>query len=257
VADQAITLERLGRYRSHLLDIAAFGNEVLIPVQNGELSPVDFYRKAVKTAGIPLVPAMPMKKAATAFAEVINFVQEVQPRRIHLLGMGYERSRARLLVRALQTVCPDLKITMDSNRIRAVTGKDRKMTRLEAKLRCDEPTSVFGEVGAEAFELSGCRLDYTDSISTPSAWLSTDKIESIADRSCMTSKERNAFVNSPDEFLQQPINGNEDLSYIELPHVAHALDIAWQSHVNAELERAVRTAAIRKLFSGARIALAS
>jgi hypothetical protein len=65
----------------------------LIPMQNGELSPADFYRRAVQTSGLALVPAMPMKKAATDFDGVLAFAREIRPRRIHLLGMGYETRR--------------------------------------------------------------------------------------------------------------------------------------------------------------------
>lgn len=87
-------------------DPRGFGAEVLIPVQNGELAPAEFYRAALQAARLELVPAMPMKKAATGFAEVLAFVQEVRPRRLHLLGMGYERSRARKLVSMLQAIAP-------------------------------------------------------------------------------------------------------------------------------------------------------
>jgi len=71
VADQAVTLGRLTRYRAQLEEIASFGAEALIPVQNGELSPAEFYRRAVEASGLALVPAMPMKKAATGFDGVL------------------------------------------------------------------------------------------------------------------------------------------------------------------------------------------
>jgi hypothetical protein len=137
VADQAVTLERLTRYRPQLEEIAGLGAEILIPVQNGELSPGEFYRQAVEASGLSLVPAMPMKKAATGFDGVLAFVREIQPRRIHLLGIGYETRRARRLVELLLSADPELLVSMDSNRIRAVTGKDRKMTTLETQMRRD------------------------------------------------------------------------------------------------------------------------
>jgi hypothetical protein len=257
VADQTVTLQRLQRYRGQLHEIAKYGVEVLLPVQNGELSPAEFYRRAVAVAGLPLIPAMPMKKAATSFAGVIAFVREIRPPRLHLLGMGYERSRARLLVRTLQAVAPDMRISMDSNRIRAVTGKERSMTRLEAALRSEEPESVFGEVEAEALKLANSYLDYTDVIASPSAWASQGDLELIAAQCDLSRCAREAFFSSPDEFLQTPYECNEDIAYIELPHISHALDAAWQRHVCAEHDRAVRTAAIRQTFSGARIAVAS
>src|SRR5246127_1963272 len=140
VADQAVTLERLSRYRSQLEEIAGLGAEILIPVQNGELSPAEFYRRAVEASGLALVPAMPMKKAATGFDGVLAFVREIRPQRIHLLGIGYETRRARRLVDLLLATDATLLLSMDSNRLRAVTGKGRKMTHLEAHLRREEPS---------------------------------------------------------------------------------------------------------------------
>ena len=164
VADQAVTLDRLTRYRPQMEEIAGLGSEIMIPVQNGQLSPAEFYRQAVEASGLSLVPAMPMKKAATAFDGVLAFVREIQPRRIHLLGIGYETRRARRLVELLLSADPELLVSMDSNRIRAVTGKDRKMTTLETQMRSEEPTSVYAEVESEALQLAGVTLDYTDAI---------------------------------------------------------------------------------------------
>jgi hypothetical protein len=253
VADQNVTLSRLAQYRSELADIATLGAEILIPVQNGELSPADFYRNALGAAGLDLVPAMPMKKAATSFTEVLAFVREIRPARLHLLGMGYERSRARQLVRLLQAFSPDLHITMDSNRIRAVTGRDRKMTRLESSLRDEEPESLYSELESEALKIAGCRLDYTDSVAYPSTWASLAQLESIADEGCISGADRDEFLASPDELLQRPVNDIEEVAYIELPHLAHALDNAWMSYVRGEIDCAVRIAAIRQTFTGSRI----
>lgn len=254
VADQRVTLLRLTRYRDDLAKVAALGAEVLIPVQNGELAPAKFYRAALEASGLNLVPAMPMKKAATGFAEVLAFVQEVLPRRLHLLGMGYERSQARKLVSMLQTIAPDMEITLDSNRLRAVTGKGRVMTKTEAAMREEETQGVYAEVQSEALELSGRRLDYTDSIAFPSSWATREQLQALAITIEHTTGVWTAFLADPDGFLQEEADGFDGVAYIELPHIAHALDTAWQQRVMTEIGAAIRTAAIRKTFSEARIA---
>jgi hypothetical protein len=254
VADQDVTLQRLCQYRDELAGIAALGADILIPVQNGALSPVEFYRTAVRASGLDLVPAMPMKKAATAFAEVLAFVQEVQPRRIHLLGMGYERNRARKLVAMLQAISPEMEISLDSNRLRAVTGQGRVMTKTETVLRGEEPEFVYAEVQSEALNLAGYRLDYTDSIAFPSTWATDEQLRTIAVTIGLTSTAWAGFLADPDGFLQQEIDGYDSVAYIELPQVAQALDAAWQQHVKAEIDESVRIAAIRTTFSDARIA---
>ncbi len=50
VGDQHTTLARLACYLVEMAEMAALGAEVLVPVQNGDLSPAEFYQKAVETA---------------------------------------------------------------------------------------------------------------------------------------------------------------------------------------------------------------
>jgi hypothetical protein len=254
VADQNMTLARLSYYKDEMAEMAALGAEVLIPVQNGDLSPVEFYRKAVETAQLELVPAMPMKKAASSFVDVLAFVREVRPRRLHLLGMGYERASAKKLVAALQTFAPELEISMDSNRLRAVTGKGRPMTEAERRMRAEEPERVFGAVECEALDRAECRLDYTDSIAEPSLWASLLQLEIIADLAGFDMYERRDFLEDPDGFLQAPAGEDYDIARIEMPHIAHALDCAWHQYVKVQQDRSIRTAAVRMTFENSRIA---
>lgn len=254
VADQQTTLERLFRYRTAMNELAGLGAEILIPVQNGDLSPIEFYREAVATAGLTLVPAMPMKKAASSFTDVLEFVRVIRPARLHLLGMGYERAKARTLVARLQMIAPEIVISMDSNRLRAVTGKGRVMTEAEKRMRAEEPEGVFSEVESEALHGAGYRLDYTDAIAFPSSWATTEQLKSIALAVGLASTAWPAFLTNPEGFLQREVEGMEDVVYYELPHVAQALDVAWQQYVKAEHDRAVRTAAVRTTFQLSRIA---
>lgn len=254
VAAQRVTLLRLARYQEEITEIAALGAEVLIPVQNGELSPAMFYRAALRATGLDLIPAMPMKKAATGFGDVLAFVQEIRPRRLHLLGMGYERKQARKLVAMLQAIAPDMEISLDSNRLRAVTGRGRVMTKAESAMRAEEPEGVYSEVESEALDLAGRHLDYTNSIAFPSTWARREQLQAIAVTIGLTTGAWAGFLADPDGFLQEEVDGFDGVAYIELPHISHALDIAWQQHVKAVIDNCVRTAAVRKTFSGARIA---
>jgi hypothetical protein len=257
VADQHTTLARLSYYRMEMAEIAAFGAEVMIPVQNGDLSPVEFYRRALQTAGLDLVPAMPMKKAASSFADVINFVRAVRPKRIHMLGMGYETVKARQLVEYLRAIAPELDISLDSNRLRAVTGKGRRMTLTEARLRAEDPEEIFGTVKSEAITGAGFALDYTDAIAEPSTWATHLQLEIVADIASLGMSERRDFLEDPDGFLQAPAGEDAEIAYIELPHIEYALDCAWKEYVTAEHIRAVRTAAVRMTFEGSHMARAA
>jgi hypothetical protein len=78
---------------------------------------------AQEAIGVPLVPAFPMKKAATSDGDAERFLKAVQPTRIHLLGIGRENRRAGHIVDLIRRCSPSTEISMDSNRLRAVTGK--------------------------------------------------------------------------------------------------------------------------------------
>jgi hypothetical protein len=167
--------------------------------------------------------------------------------------MGFELQKARKLVFMLQSIAPELDISMDSNRLRAVTGQGRPMTVLEGRMRVEEPEGVFGAVESEALDGAGRMLDYTDVIAMPSLWATGLQLATIADVAGLARLDRKAFMSNPDAFLQAPAGVDAEIAWIELPHVSYALDCAWQSHVNAEQVRSIRTAAVRKIFEESRI----
>ena len=72
-----------------------------------------------------------MKKAATTAVATLQFVQQIRPKRIHLLGMGITNRNAEPLIRALQHMSLGIHTGLDSNRIRAAVGRRRIITRKE------------------------------------------------------------------------------------------------------------------------------
>lgn len=102
VGDQLVSFERLRRYKADVRELVELGARVLLPVQKGELSQADFYREAVRICGVgdSLVPAMPCKKAATTPTELRDFVLDVRPSHVHLLGLGPRNRSADEYLRA-------------------------------------------------------------------------------------------------------------------------------------------------------------
>lgn len=253
VGDQAETLRRLDRYRNWLRRVSATGARLLIPLQVGVLSHIAFYKTAQQTAGVPLIPAMPLRKAATSAESLLRFVSEVKPKYLHLLGMGIDHPRAVPLIQAVRYYCPDAFITMDSNRLRAVVGQDRPLTRAERELRSSEVENVFGEVISPVFSANEDILDYTDKVAFPSLWADSEHLHRIADLADLSDRERALFLSSPDDFLQGPWRGCEELSWIEHPLVEQALDDVWKTHVEQLCRRGVRQAAIASIFNTSRL----
>ena len=253
VGDQHETLLRLARYRAELTAIAATGAAILLPLQVGELPHRVFFDAARNITGLQLVPAMPMRKAATSSDALLSFLEKVKPRHIHLLGIGIENRRAKRLIRAIRFIAPAIFISMDSNRLRAVVGKGRPLTQMESTLREAPVEGIFATVESRVLDLNGEVLDYTDFIALPSEWATPEQLEEIAQAACLPLPARTAFLSSPDWFLQTPCAEADDLAWIEHPAMAYELDRAWLRFVAGRIRWGVRSAAIGSVFQDARI----
>lgn len=249
VGSQDETLRRLRAYREDLASIVSTGAGLLLPLQVGLLSHSEFYRLAQQTAGVPLIPAMPMRKATTSIEALANFVAEVQPRHLHLLGLGMDNRNAQSVLRVIRHFGPQTTISMDSNRLRAKVGQDRPLTRLEAELREAPAEDLYGAVDSPVLSILGAVLDYTDQIANPSAWCERDQLEAIVRNLCLTVREADEFLADPNAFLQLPCRGVEDLCWIEHPVMSLELDRAWEIYVEQFLHSCVRTAAITASFA--------
>jgi hypothetical protein len=253
VGDQQETLSRLARYRVELEAIAEFGSKLLLPLQVGALSHIGFFEAARLAAGVALTPAMPMRKAATSVADLLSFVIEFKPPHMHLLGMGINNRSASKLIQAIKHFSPGTSISMDSNRLRAVVGDTRPLTRLEAELRAAETEKVYGNVDSPVLALNGETLDYTDWIASPSLWSTHQQLMNIAEAVGLTVIERKAFAYDPNNFLQSPFRESGALAWIEHPLMSLELDRAWEEYVEARIRLGVRTAAIVSVFADSRI----
>lgn len=247
VGDQAETLKRLGQYQPELHQLASLGAEVLIPLQVGKMSHEEFYAAATAIAGIALVPSFTMKKAVTSEEDAARFLLNVQPRRIHLLGMGRQNSRAPHVVAMIRRCSPLTAISMDSSRLRAVTGKKRTMTILERDFRSAEPEDLYSEVSSPVLAATQVRLDYTDCIYSPGDWATRHMLREIAIACGFSLSEMHAFFADPNEFIARPIP-DTGICYWEHPVVDHALDQAWHKYVGEVINANVRTAAIQQTF---------
>lgn len=253
VGDQRETLQRISRYRPWLARLDATGAKLLLPLQVGGRTHIEFYEAAQQTAGVPLIPAMPMRKAATSAEPLLKFGAEVKPKHLHLLGMGIDNPRVAPLIQAIRHYSPKTFITMDSNRLRAVAGKGRPLTRVEHELKSAEIKNVFGEVISPVLSTNQEVLDYTDMIAFPSLWADAEHLHVIADHVGLCEQDRVLLALSPDEFLQRSCREHEEILWIEHPVMEQALDRAWRLHVERYCHRGVRQAAISSIFNTSRL----
>jgi hypothetical protein len=124
VGFQTETLDRLGRFADRVADIAALGARVLVPIQRGALSQAEFYGCVSELLGdTPFVPALPCKKAATSVDEAGEFAAAVQPRQLHLLGLGAGGKQIAAYLGAVADAAPSCLVQIDSCVIRSMVGR--------------------------------------------------------------------------------------------------------------------------------------
>jgi hypothetical protein len=124
VACQKTTLARLSKYRKAVQALAATGCGILVPVQRGEHSLTDFFKRCTWALGMTadkVIPAFPMKKGATKPAAIIEFAKATRPARVHMLGLGRTNPKAPKLVAQLEAL--GVAVTLDSCLITAAVGK--------------------------------------------------------------------------------------------------------------------------------------
>ena len=123
VGNQDVTLARLARYADEMAAIAATGATVLVPIQKGALSQVEFHAAVAAVLGdTAWTPALPCKKAATTTDEIVAYCAAVQPARVHLLGLGITNSKAATVLARVAAVAPNTVVQLDSCAIRANVG---------------------------------------------------------------------------------------------------------------------------------------
>lgn len=127
VGCQRTTLERLARYGHLVAACAAHRASIIVPVQKGEMTMGDFFRRACEVLGLRETPiaGIPMKKDATTLAELGAFVETLPwyGARIHLLGLG-PRARYGMfqkVIRLIRSIRPNADITSDSTQ--AICGE--------------------------------------------------------------------------------------------------------------------------------------
>jgi hypothetical protein len=170
IAHQDETLYRMSAYAELVNEIAAWGANILVPMQRGELESGEFWALAVEALGVPveqLIPAVPMKKDATSDGDFELFLDQVNPYRVHLLGLGPKSRRFESVLAMcedaeVEVLCDSVLVTSLVGRTNGSGGGPRALT--EA---LDDAQNEFGE---SAFDPASCGLDWTDHASDPS-WL--------------------------------------------------------------------------------------
>jgi hypothetical protein len=124
IGDQQKTLELIEDYELQLREIEATGARILLPVQKGRSSQLDFWRMITEGSGIDFIPALPCKKQATGLYEAREFMEQpkaIRPKHLHLLGLGIRNHLADKFLQLAEEL--GFSLSFDSNWICANVGR--------------------------------------------------------------------------------------------------------------------------------------
>lgn len=171
VGNQAETLRRLRRYAGQMAELRELGAEIIVPIQRGRRSMIEFDRACSEALGFSdYVRGVPLKKAATSTEAYEAFVGELPfGTRVHLLGKGPQSNDYAHLV----SVSKHLKLSCDSVRIRALVGRTngpgggpRRLTAMTDQVRGEFEAAGI-EFGAFEVKCEAIRRVFTPEGSYP------------------------------------------------------------------------------------------
>lgn len=242
VGNQAVTLERLERYKFKIQSIWSEGARIIVPLQGGKLSLAAFAKRAIDILQLPDVTAgIPSKKAATSTAAIVEFLKHRPPeyQRIHLLGLGPNAKRGPEVIAAIRAVAPNMPIFLDSVLIRAVVGRDKPGGRSLTAATDAEKAGILAESYTED------RRDlpsYTDMIGFPDEWLTQKKLKSMAGDAGLPPDAIADFLADPNEWLSE----DDDAYHDERWSLREQIEAAWPKYVESRTTKQRKRRSIRR-----------
>jgi hypothetical protein len=131
VGDQLETLARMERWGHVMRGLALhYGARVIVPVQKGELEPIEFLTRALLALRLPkdqIVIGIPSKKSATTPVELRTLAAELAANGVtapfHLLGMGPKSKGWEPMRAAIRASMPEVAIYSDAVGVRGEVGR--------------------------------------------------------------------------------------------------------------------------------------
>lgn len=165
VGDRDGTLALLGIYRTDLLALVDRGVELLVPLQRHVPAAVgdpvyslaDTYRETVRILGTDRFRcALPARVSVFTETEILEFVRDAKPSRLHLLGVG-SSAELPMRLRRLGSVSDGLDVSTDACQFRAGLGRGRPLQQIiDVSLTTASRDAVLhGAVPADATPMLG------------------------------------------------------------------------------------------------------
>jgi len=139
IGNQKATLDLQARYKEKIRTLIEKGIDVIIPIQKGELNPAQCWKAVKDIAGSNNVRvAIPSNKEAFSAVDLVELLcVEDPPQRLHLLGLTHANRKFSEKIGKILEYAPNVDISCDGNRLRAMLGKTRKVTQTQNRLEAE------------------------------------------------------------------------------------------------------------------------
>jgi hypothetical protein len=164
VGDQAKTLNLQDHYKNDIRELINTGNDVIIPIQKGPLSPAECWDAVISILGTTNIRvAIPSNAEAFSLVDLTNLLSHpTPPQKIHLLGLTHANPRFRAKIAKILEYAPGTDVSCDGSRLRAMLGENRRITISQRALQHDiqqiinenskrddnEDTDIWGRVSS-------------------------------------------------------------------------------------------------------------
>jgi hypothetical protein len=228
VADQQGTFVRQAEWALVIRELHELGANILVPLQKGGLSLHAAQLVSERVLELDdIIPAIPMKKDATSFEDLGEYLRAAKPKRVHLLGLGAKGKKIEEALQVVHRASSRTQVFCDSVLIRSMVGRRegvRKLTREQDFARGGE-VDAFGDLYHAQFQ-------------EPDYWLSQKERRQLAKELRLDKRASRALVEEPTRWLD---GHPEDEPYFER---------AWLRYFKREHEGpAVKRLGVRRALS--------
>jgi len=134
IGNQRATLDLQASYKKEICALIEKGVDVIIPIQKGELNPGQCWKAVKDIVGSNVRVAIPSNKEAFSPVDLVELLFSPDPpRKLHLLGLTHANRRFSQKIGKILEYTPEMDISCDGNRLRAMLGKTRKVTQAQSR----------------------------------------------------------------------------------------------------------------------------
>lgn len=143
IGDQKATLDLQFKYKKEICELIKRGVDVIIPIQKGEMDSGRCWNAVRGIVGGNVRVAVPSNKEAFSVVDLVELLfTSSPPRRLHLLGITHANRQFSKKIGKILEYSPEMDISCDGNRLRAMLGKDRKVTQTQIRFEEEFKTII-------------------------------------------------------------------------------------------------------------------